>query len=142
MATTDLARIIAAWRLVLEQDPLALQPAQQAFSHDRQPNAMMQDTYWIGDAGTVSRFSCGNDQEVRIDRLEVWVARPVSFAGQAQFEVLEQLGDQIYRYLSSDGRIRGWNVEADSRRITNPQGTELLIASFGFRADYDFDSST
>jgi hypothetical protein len=142
MATTDLASIIAAWRLVLEQPPVSLARAQQAFSHDRQPNSLIQDSYWIGDAGAISRASVGNEQEVRIDRLEVWVAKPVSFAGVAQFEALEQLGDQIYRYLSADGRTQGWNVEADTRRITQPKGTELLIASFAFRTDYDFDAST
>jgi hypothetical protein len=141
MPATDLKSIIDAWQLVLEAPPVSLVMASQAFSHDRQPNANMQDTYWIDDGGPVSRRSCTNFQEVRIDRLIVMVAKPVSFAGQAQFETMEQLGDTIYRQLCADGRTNGWNVEAANRRITNPPDTELIIASFGFTVDYDFSSA-
>lgn len=141
MAVTDLKSIIDAWQLVLEASPVSLVRAQQAFSHDRQPNANIQDTYWIDDGGAVNRRSVTNHQEVRVDRLVVMVAKPISFVGLDQFEAMEQLGDTIYRQLSADGRTNGWNVEADTRRITHPPKTELIVASFGFRVDYDFDAN-
>lgn len=141
MATTDLKSIIDAWQTLLEAAPLSLKPTQVPFTHDRQPNAMVPDSYYIDDGGIVNRRSVTNDVEVRVDRLRIWVAKPLAFVGQAQFEAMEQLADTIYRYLLVNARANGWNVDADSRRVTRPAAAELIIGEFGFRVDYDFSSA-
>lgn len=141
MADTDLASIVTVFEATCEADPSSLRKSTIPFTHDRQPNGTIQDSYWIEDGGPVSRSSVTNAGEVRIDRLVVWIARPLAFAGRAQVAALEQLGDTIYRALVAAGTANGWNVEADSRRITMPKNTDLVIASFGFRVDYDFSAA-
>lgn len=141
MPATDLKTIIDAFQSVLEAAPLSLKPTQVPFTHDRQPNTMVADSYYIDDGGTVNRQSVTNDVEVRVDRLRIWVAKPLAFAGQAQFEAMEQLADTIYRYLLVNARANGWNVDADARRVTRPAAAEVIIGEFGFRVDYDFNSS-
>lgn len=139
MAATDLAAIIAVFRQVCEA--VELVATSQPFTHDRQPNAAIQDSYWIEDGGAISRESQTNYAETRVDRLVVWIAKPLAFAGAAQFEALEQLGDTLYRALVAEGTVQGWNVEAENRRLTNPRNTELVVGSFAFRVDYDFSAS-
>src|SRR5688572_17989502 len=101
MAATDLASIIAAWRLVLEADPLNLKRTRAAFTHDRQPNKLVADSYRIEDGGQVNRTQGSSYFEARIDRLRIWVTKPIAFASDEQFTAMEQLADTVYRYLSA-----------------------------------------
>lgn len=142
MATTDLTSILAAWREVLEATPLSLGRAAQPFTFDRIPNAALQNAYYIEPAGQVGRRSQTNDVETRVDRLIVWVAKPLAFAANDQLAAMVTLMDEIYRYLSADGRTNGWNVEQDGHQVQQPKKTELLIGRFSFTVDYDFDAST
>lgn len=142
MATTDLKSILDRFQVVLAATPLSLSQSQQAFSHDRQPNGLVQNVFWIEDGGKVSGRSVTNYAEVRIDRLRVFVSKPLAFAGLAQMEAMVQLGDTMYRELVEDGLTQGWNIELDGHRVTQPKNTELLIGSFDFRVDYDFSVAT
>jgi len=142
VATTDLATILAAWPALLEAAPLSLTPTIVAFTHDAQPNDTLPDSYYLTDEGQVDRKSVTHDVEVRIDRIGVWIAKPLNFAGAAQLIALSAILDDLYRQLVVLGRAAGYNVEADTRRITHPPNTELLIASQVLRVDYDFSSAT
>lgn len=141
MATTTLDAIVEAIEAVLQAPPLNLAAAQQAFSHDRQPASLVANSYWIEDGGQTRRTSMTADQEVRIDRVRLFVAKPIAFAGRSQMRAMIALGDAIYRALSADGRTNGWNVEQLNHRVTTPAKSELLIGSFDFTVDYDFDAS-
>jgi hypothetical protein len=144
MAATTLAAILAAWDLVLQAAPLSLVPAIGPFTHDQQPNATIADSYYVTDGGTITRTSATNDVEVRVDRLQVWIAKPLTFgagAAAAQLQAMADLGDDLYRYLVVAARTAGYNVEADTRRISAAKDSELLIANFDFRVDYDFDAA-
>lgn len=139
MATTTLAAILEAWETVLEAPPRNLRPAQQPFSHDRQPAGLVADSYCLEDGGQVRRDTVTSNQEVRIDRIRLLVAKPIAFAGRSQHRALLTLGDAIYRALVANGRTQGWHVAQQNHRVTQPANTELLIASFDFTVDYDFD---
>jgi hypothetical protein len=142
MAATTIKAILDRFQAVLAAAPLSLVQAQQAFSHDRQPNAQIQDTFWIENGGLVNARSASNKQEVRVHRLTVYVAKPASFAGLAQMEAMLELGDTMYRYLIADGLTQGWNVSTGGgERVTNPKKTELVIASYPFLVDFDFSVS-
>jgi hypothetical protein len=141
MAATTLSAILAAWATVLEAAPLALRPTAAAFTHDVQPNAALDESYYLVDDGAVSRASVTNGMEVRVDRVTLWMAKPLNFAGPTQLQALEDLLDDIYRTLIPVARAAGYNVEADTRRVTHPPNTEHLIASATFRVDYDFSTA-
>ena len=142
MATTDLASILASWATVVEASPLSLTPTVAAFTHDQQPGGMVANSYYFDDGGNVNRASMTNDKEVRVDRITLWIAKPLNFAGATTLQVLHTLLDDIYRYLLVQARTDGYNVEADTRRITRPATGEVLIASMSFTADYDFNAAT
>lgn len=141
MAATDLAAILAAWATLLEAAPLSLVPTAAAFTHDLQPNATVPDSYYLTDDGAVDRKSVTHDAEVRVDRLTVWIAKALNFSGPTQLQAMETLLDDVYRRLNVLARAAGYNVEADTRRVTHPPNTELLIASATFRVDYDFNAA-
>jgi hypothetical protein len=141
MATTDLATILAAWATLVEASPLSLTPTVAAFTHDQQPGGMVANSYYFDDGGNVQRASITNDQEVRIDRVTVWIAKPLNFAGPAALQAMQTLIDDLYRHLVVEARDNGYNVEADTRRVTRPATSELLIASASFTVDYDFNAA-
>lgn len=141
MAATTLSAILAAWRTLVESAPLSLRPTNAAFTHDVQPNAALDESYYLVDDGAVSRASVTADVEVRVDRLTIWIAKPVNFAGPDQLQAMEDVIDDLYRQLVVLARAAGYNVEADTRRVTRPPNTEHLIASASFRVDYDFDAA-
>lgn len=141
MATTDLKSIVDAWQVVLAASPFSLKAAPEPFSFDRVPNSLIGGSYYIADGGQISRTSQTNYVEARIDRLEVWISKPLNFAGVAQFEALLQLSDTLYRYLSADGRTNGWNVEQDGHDVRQVKGADLIVGRFSFKVDYDFSSA-
>lgn len=141
MAATDLATILAAWATVVEASPVSLTPTIAAFTHDLQPGGMVANSYYFEDGGNVSRASMTNDAEVRVDRVTVWIAKPLNFAGPATLQAMETLIDDLYRHLLVEARDNGYNVEADTRRVTRPATMEVLIASASFTVDYDFDAA-
>lgn len=142
MATTSLTAIMTAIRAVLEAAPLSLHQSSLPFSFDRLPNVMVQDAYCLEPGTLVSGASATNDVEVRVHRLIVWVAKPLAFDGIAQLEALVDLGDDIYRYLSANGRANGWNIEQDGHQVQQPKNSNLIIGRFSFTVDFDFSSAT
>jgi hypothetical protein len=141
MAATTLAAILASWKTVVEDDAVALVPTIAPFTHDQQPNGMVANSYYLEDGGNVQRSSMTNNAEVRIDRVTFWIAYPVNFDGDTALQALETLVDTIYRALLVQARTDGYNVEADTRRITRPAGLELLVASQAFTVDFDFSTA-
>jgi secreted Zn-dependent insulinase-like peptidase len=141
MAATTLAAILASWKTVVEDDAVALVPTVAPFTHDQQPNGMVANSYYLEDGGNVQRSSMTNNAEVRIDRVTFWIAYPVNFDGDTALQALETLVDTIYRALLVQARTDGYNVEADTRRITRPAGLELLVASQAFTVDFDFSTA-
>lgn len=141
MAATDLATILASWATVVEAAPLSLIPTTAAFTHEQQPGGMVANSYYFDDGGNVSRASMTNSAEVRVDRITAWIAKPLNFDGPSTLQTLETLIDDLYRSLLVQARADGYNVEADTRRVTRPATSELLIASASFTVDYDFSSA-
>jgi hypothetical protein len=141
MAATTLAAILASWKTVVEDDAVALVPTVAPFTHDQQPAGMVANSYYLEDGGNVQRSSMTNNAEVRIDRVTFWIAYPVNFDGDTALQALETLVDTIYRALLVQARTDGYNVEADTRRITRPAGFELLVASQAFTVDFDFSTA-
>lgn len=141
MATTDLASILAAWTALVEAAPLALVPTTAAFTHDQQPNATVANSYYFEDGGNVERKSVTNSVEVRVDRVTCWIAKPLNFAGAATLQAMETLIDDLYRQLLVLALTAGYNVTADTRRITVGKDSEVLIASAAFLVDFDFSSA-
>src|SRR4051812_10903133 len=99
MAATDLAAILAAWATLFEAATLALTPTIAAFTHDLQPNATVPNSYYLTDDGNVQRQSITHDVEARVDRITVWIAKPLNFTGPTQLQAMETLIDDIYRRL-------------------------------------------
>jgi hypothetical protein len=141
MAATDLATILASWATTVEAAPLSLVPTVAPFTHDQQPGGMVANSYYFEDGGNVERTSVTNNAEVRRDRVTVWIAKPVNFAGPVTLRTMQTLIDDLYRNLLVLARANGYNVDADTRRVTHPPTGELLIASASFTVDFDFSSA-
>lgn len=140
MAATDLATILAAWAGVVEAAPVSLVPTVAAFTHDLQPGGMVGNSYYFEDGGNISRASVTNGAEVRVDRITVWIAKPLNFAGPATLQAMQTLIDTVYRQLLVLALASGYNVIADTRRVTAAKDSELLIASAAFTVDFDFST--
>ncbi len=142
MAATTLKAIVDRFQAVLEASPLSLKATRDAFSHDRQPNALLDGTYYIQDDGVAESRPVSNHADVRIDRLTVFLARKLAFDGQTQKETIETTLNTIERYLIADGPANSYHAFIGGRRVTRPAGTDIAIGSITVHVDYDFSTST
>lgn len=138
-----LADVMARVRAVCEASPLSMTLTAEAFSHDRQPTTLLDNTYYVDDGGLLTSKPMGNYTAARVDRLIVFVALKVNASPHTRKETLETTLLTIERQLKADGPPHGYHVEiAGSRRITQRKGTDFLIGSIGVSADYDLDEGT
>lgn len=143
MADTTLKAIIDRFEAVLEATPLFLKPTKDAFSHDRQPNTLLDNSYYLEDGGLVSSRPVGNYKAVRVDRLVVFVALKLNFQAQTQKETMTTTLLTIERYLKADGPANSYHAEiGGGRRVTRPKGKDILIGSLALTVDYDVNEST
>jgi hypothetical protein len=141
VAPTTLSAILAAWKTLVEASPVSLIPTVAPFTHDQQPSGMVASSYYFEDGGNVSRASVTNNAEVRVDRVTLWLAMPVNFAADTTLQAMETLIDTIYKQLLGLALTAGYNVAADTRRVTHPKDGELLIGSASFTVDFDFSTT-
>ncbi len=141
MSATTLAAIQTRFREVLEADPLYLVAARDAFSHDRQPNTLVDDAYCVVDDGVVSQRPTTNYMAARIDRVTVYVARTLKFAAATELTTLHETLNTIERAIKADGPAHSYHADLATRRVTRPEGRDLAIGSLGFNCDFDFDES-
>jgi hypothetical protein len=134
-----LTEIIDRFETVLEASPFTLKPTKEPFSHDRQPNGLLDNAYRIEDSGLVSSASATNEVAVRIDSLTVWIAKKLSFDGQAAMAALETQVIAIERAVKADGKANGFHVEIAGRDIRRKN--DFATASIRLRVDYDFSES-
>lgn len=141
MATTTLSAIHDRFRAVLEADTLALLPARDAFSHDRQPNGLLDRAYCLVDDGVVAQRPLTNYKAARLDRVTVYVARTLKFAPTAVLTDLHDALATIERAIKADGPAHAYHADLAVRRVTRPEGTDLAVASLGFNVDFDYDEA-
>src|SRR5438105_15759498 len=110
MAETTLSAIIDRIQAVLEDTPLDLSKAKDAFSHDSQPNGLLTDTYYLHDAGVQNSVEQSNNAEARIDQIEILLARKVAFDATAALETMEASLRDVERYLVADGPTNGYQA--------------------------------
>lgn len=134
-----LTEIIDRFQAVLEASPFSLKPTKEPFSHDHQPNAVVDNAYRIEDAGLGSSRSATNDVAIRIDHLTVWIAKKLAFAGQTNVEALHTQIIAIERALKADGQQNEYHVEILGREIRRKN--DIATASIKLSVDYDFSES-
>jgi hypothetical protein len=140
MSDWTLDGLMARFETVLEAQPFGLKKTTVPFTHDHQPNEAIEDRYTYRDGGLVQTDSMTAMVSVRIDRIELFVARKMAFDGHTQQRALEAQLVAIERALIADGLNSGYHVIVDgsARRVTQPKNKDLLIASCAFLVDYDF----
>jgi hypothetical protein len=139
MAETTLTAIIDRFQAVLEGTDVGLKKSRLPFSHDRQPNGAIEDRYYIHDDGNLNSQPLGNYKAARIDRLRVAIAKKTAFDGVAQFEAMETLLNTVEREIKADGLSNSYHAEFGGvRRVTQPDGKDLVIGEIGFTVDFDF----
>lgn len=141
MASTTLATIIANMRTVLEASPFSFIAARDQFSHDRQPNSVLDSSYWIQDEGLGSNRWMSNNTMARLDRVSVFVARKLKFNPTAELDTLHDTLVDIERYLIDDGPDNSYSVQLVSRRVTRPPERDIAIGSITVSVDYDFNEA-
>lgn len=137
MADTTLKAIIDRIQAVCEGAPLSLTKAKDAFSHDRQPNALLTNTYHLEDGGLVSSVDQGNNAEARIDAIDIHVAKKLAFDGTAALEAMETTLLTLERYILADGLSNSYHARSVNHKVTRPTGKDFLIGSLTINVDYD-----
>lgn len=138
MADTTLKAIIDRFQAVCEASPQSLKKAKDAFSHDRQPNGLLTDTYFIQDDGVLSSVEVTNNAEARIDRLTVFLARKVSFDAVTAMESMETSLSRLERAIEADGLSNNYHARLQTRRVSRPKDKDFVIGGVGFTCDYDY----
>ncbi len=138
MATTTLKDIIDRFQTVIEAAPVSLKQTDQPFGFDLQPNAALDDRYWIQDGGMLESRSMTNNAEVRMDSLTVWIATKIKFAGQTAQETMETALAVIERAIVADGPANSYAATKTERAIERIDDTDVLVGLIAFTVDYDF----
>ena len=141
MPAFTMSGLFTRFRTVLEATPLFLKESRDAFSHDRQPNTVLTDAYYLEDAGLSQQRQITNYDAVRIDNITVWVTRKLAFDGSAAMNTLEDTLNTIDQKIIADGVAQGYNPNLDGRRMTRPEGKDYCVGSISFAVDYDTDES-
>jgi hypothetical protein len=139
MAATTLGAILGHVRAVCEGTGLALSPTKDAFTHDRQPNTVLTDAYWVEDGGLGQNLEATANAAVRVDKLTVWIARKVAFDGQAAVDALETTLEALERRILADGLTHAYHARLDGRRVSRPAGKDFAVGSATVSVDYDVD---
>ena len=142
MGATTLKTIIDTVQALCEASPLSLSKSRDAFSHDRQPNTLLTNTYHIEDDGIVSSTELGANAEARIDALKIHIARKIAFDGVTAFETVQETLLTLERHLLAHGPNHSYYPRALNRDVTRPKGTDFLIGSLTVHVDYDVDKDT
>lgn len=136
MADLTLKQIIDRFQAVMEASPISMTATREPFTHDRQPNGLLTNTYRIEDAGVLDSKSASNSKAVRVDTLRVWIAQKMAFSGQTAVETVEDKVVAIERALIADGKAQGYHVMLRGR---DPKRKgDLVIASLTVSVDYDY----
>ena len=141
MADTTLATIVAHMRTVLEAAPFHFTPARDQFSHDRQPNGLLDSAYWIQDDGLASNRWLSNSSVARLDRVSVYVARKLKFNPVQEIDTLHDKLVDIERYLIQEAPDESYHVQLVARRVTRPAERDIAIGSVTLTVDYDFSEA-
>jgi hypothetical protein len=142
MASLTPAQIHTRFRAVLEASPLLLTESRDAFSHNLQPNTVLDGNYYIEDGGIQSSQSVTNYDAVRIDRVTVFVAQKLNFAGATALGALEDRLVAIEKAMIADGPAQSYAiVGTPARRVTRPEGKDYCVGSLTLQVDYDFDEA-
>lgn len=137
-----LADVMARARAVCEGSTLLLTLTAEAFSHDRQPTTLLDNTYYVEDSGLVSSRAMGNYTAARIDKVSIYVALKVNAAPHTRKETLETTLLTIERGMKADGPPHGYHVEfSGGRRVTQKKGSAFFVGSVSFDCDYDISES-
>jgi hypothetical protein len=138
MAATTLSAILTRFRTACEASPCSLTQTGDTFTHDRQPNAALTNSYRLEDAGTSQNLEATNNVAVRVDRVTVWIAQKVNFAGPTAEAAIEDKLVSIERAILADGPSNSYHARLESRRVSRPAGKDWLVGSASFSVDYDY----
>lgn len=138
MADTTLSAIIDRVQAVVEASPVSLLKSKDAFTHERQPNALLTDTYHLADGGLYTSVDVTSNAEARVDRLQILVARKVTFDSTAAMEAMHATLRAIERALIADGPAHSYNAQLNGRTVTKTAGKDFLIGSITMLFDYDY----
>ena len=138
MAATTLKAIIDRFQAVLEGADLNLKKATEEFSFDLQPNLRINNVYRIEDGGLGETATISNSTDVRMDLLNVWLARKATTDSQKERETLETTINTVERKIIADGPSNNYHATLDSREIERLDEGDVLIARVGILVDYDY----
>jgi hypothetical protein len=142
MASLTPSAIHTRFRTVLEASPVSLTESRDAFSHDRQPNTVLDLCYYLEDGGIQSSASVTNNDLVRIDRVTVFVAKKLNFDSATALASLEDKLVTIEREMVEDGPAQSYAiVGVPQRRVTRPEGKDYCVGSLTLQVDYDMDEN-
>lgn len=141
MAETTLAAVIAHVRAVLEDPDLAFVPTRDQFTHDRQPNTVLDHAYWLEDGGISSSRPLTNYAVARLDRITVYVAKKMNFSPVNSYDALQDTLVAIERAVKADGPDHSYYAEVVARRITKAAALDVAIGSLTFALDFDMVES-
>lgn len=141
MAETTLTNIIARVKNVVEAIG-SFQLTQQQFTFEREPNATVDDRFWIEDVGLIDSAPLTGLKEARIDGLRVWLAKRLSTDSYTVQNNLETNMRSIERRIIADGPDQNYHAVMVGRSVqTSEWSAEVMVGSMTWHMDYDFDQN-
>ena len=140
MAAMTPASVRARIMTLLEDSDPWLTRSAEAFSLDRQPNAVLDNSYTLRQE-LVKENSQTSNVTARIDRVTLTIGRLLKTDGEAAIRALQDVLDDVDRRVRADGVSQGYHVWPQSNRITRPDGRDYCLGELAWTCDYDFSET-
>lgn len=112
----------------------------EAFSLNRQPNAVLDNSYTL-EQSLSSEKSMTADVTARIDRVTLTIGRLLKMDSETAARELFDVMTDVDRRLRADGVSQGYHVWPISQRVVRPDGKDYLLGELVWTCDYDFSEA-
>ena len=140
MAAMTPGLIRARLMAVVEAADPGLVRSREAFSFDRQPNTVLDNTYTV-DIERINERSQTADVTARLDRVTLTIARKLGMDSEAAARALLDVLDDVDRRLRADGTSQGYHLWPQASRVVRPDGRDYCLGTLSWTCDYDFSEA-
>jgi hypothetical protein len=140
MAAMTPATVRARLMTLLEDSSPYLTRSIEAFSLDRQPNVVVDNSYTLKHE-LVSEQSQTASVTARMDRVTITIGRLLKTDSEAAVRALHDVLMDVDRRVRADGVSQGYHVWPISNRVLRPDGRDYCLGELSWTCDYDFSET-
>lgn len=112
----------------------------EAFSLNRQPNAVLDNSYTL-DQQLVKETSMTADVTARIDRVTLTIGRLLKMDSETAARELLDVMTDVDRRVRADGVSQSYHVWPLSQKVVRPDGKDYVLGELVWTCDYDFSEA-